>query len=42
MLALPDGAPSKVASRANGGWLADFDGANNGQIRLMPARLRDI
>jgi len=38
MLALPDGAPSKVASRANGGWLAAFDGVNNGRIRYEPAR----
>ena len=28
--ALPDGAPSKVASRARAGWVAAFDGAHNG------------
>ena len=28
--ALPDGAPSKVASRAEAGWLAAFAGAHNG------------
>src|SRR4051794_14392799 len=38
MPALPDGAPSKVASRANGGWLAAFDGVHNGRIRFVPAR----
>jgi len=28
--ALPDGAPSKVASRASAGWLAAFAGVHNG------------
>jgi hypothetical protein len=39
--ALPDGAPSKVASRASDGWLAAFGGLHNGKIgRLRVAEPR--
>jgi len=34
--ALPDGAPSKVASRASERWLAASGDVNNGKIRLIP------
>src|SRR5262245_61522394 len=36
--ALPDGAPSKVASRASAGWLAAFEGVLNGN---RPVRADD-
>jgi hypothetical protein len=39
--ALPDGAPSKVASRASEGWLAAFRGVHNANMALpscSPAR----
>jgi hypothetical protein len=32
ILTLPDGAPSKVASRASDGWLAAFSDVHNGKI----------
>ena len=34
--ALPDGAPSKVASRARAGWLAAFGGVHNGGGAAVP------
>jgi len=36
--ALPDGAPSKVASRASERWLAVLGGIDNGEIRPIPQR----
>src|SRR6185503_12824297 len=37
--ALPDGAPSKVASCAEAGWLAAFAGAHNGGGWLSPQQI---